>query len=84
MHPTDTDIISALAQILSEVAGVDPAEVNSGQAFADDLDLDSLTMVELAIVIEERLGVRIPEEDAGHLVTVGEMAALLQRERAAT
>jgi acyl carrier protein len=84
MQPTDTDIISTLAQILSEVAGVDPAEVAADKAFKDDLDLDSLAMVELAIVIEERLGVRIPEEEAGNLATVGEMAALLERERAAT
>lgn len=83
MQPTDTDIIGALAQILSEVAGVDPADVTAGKSFADDLDLDSLAMVEVAFVIEERLGVRIPEEQAGQLITVGEMAAVLERERAA-
>ena len=83
MQPVDTDIISTLADILSEVAGVDPAQVTAEKAFADDLDLDSLTMVELGVVIEERFGVKIPEDDAQHLGTVGDMAGLIERERAA-
>jgi acyl carrier protein len=83
MQPPDTDIISTLAHILSEVAGVDPAQITPEMAFADDLDLDSLTMVELGVVIEERFGVKIPDDEAEHLSTVGDMAGLIERERAA-
>jgi acyl carrier protein len=83
MQPPDTDIISTLAGLLSEVAGLDPAQVTAEKTFADDLDLDSLTMVELGVVIEERLGVKIPADDAEHVSTVGDMAGLIERERAA-
>jgi acyl carrier protein len=81
MQPTDTDLISTLAEILSDIAGVDPAEVTADKRFGDDLDLDSLSMVELGVAVEERLGVQIPEEEASQLVTVGDMAAYLERTR---
>lgn len=84
MPSTDTDLIAALAEILSDIAGVDPAEVTAEAEFADDLDLDSLSMVELALAVEEQLGVRIPEEEAGQLPTVGAMAAYLERARSGT
>jgi acyl carrier protein len=84
MPSTDTDLIAALAEILSDIAGVDPAEVTADKQFADDLDLDSLSMVELALAVEEQLGVRIPEEEAGQLPTVGDMAAYLERARSGT
>jgi acyl carrier protein len=84
MHPTDTGLISALAEILGDIAGVDPARVTADKQFTDDLDLDSLSMVELALEVEERLGVRIPEEDVGQLRTVGDMAAYLERTRTET
>ena len=63
---------------------MDPAEVTADKEFADDLDLDSLSMVELALAVEEKLGVRIPEEEAGQLPTVGDMAAYLERARSGT
>lgn len=84
MHPADTDLIGTLAEILSDIAGVDPAEVTADKEFADDLDLDSLSMVELALAVEEKLGVRIPEEEASQLPTVGDMAAYLERARSGT
>lgn len=77
----DTDLISTLAEILSDTAGVDPVRVSADKKFADDLDLDSLSMVELAVAVEDRLGVPIPEEDASQLITVGDMAAYLERAR---
>jgi len=82
MHPTDTDLISALGEILSDIAGVDPAQVTADKVFADDLDLDSLSMVELALAVEERFDLRIPEEAVSQLVTVGDMAAYLERAKA--
>jgi acyl carrier protein len=42
------------------------------KSLADDLDLDSLTMVEIAVHAEERLGVRIPDDDLANLKTVGD------------
>lgn len=82
MQP-DNDNVSALASILSEVAGVDPDKVTAASTFAEELDLDSLTMVEVGVALEERLGVHIADEDAEHLVTVGDMAALIERARTA-
>lgn len=78
MQPTDTDLIAVLAELLGDVAGVDPKEVTADKKFIDDLDLDSLSMVELAVAVEEKFGVRIPEQEASELVTVSDMAAYLE------
>ena len=48
------DIRTGLAEILEEVAGVPPADVTPEKSFTDDLDVDSLSMVEIALAAEER------------------------------
>ena len=57
---------------MSEVAGVDASSVTPEKSFADDLDLDSLTMVEVATAAEDQFSVRIPDADLKHLKTVGD------------
>jgi len=66
------DIVAGLAEILNEVADIDPAEVSIEKSFVDDLDVDSLSMVEVAMAAEEKFGVKIPDEQLGKLKTVGD------------
>jgi acyl carrier protein len=47
------NILEQLAEILQEVADVDPADVTPEKSFVDDLDVDSLSMVEVAMAVEE-------------------------------
>ena len=66
------EIKDGLAEILEEVAGVLPADVSEEKSFTDDLDVDSLSMVEVVVAAEEKFGVKIPDDEVQNLKTVGD------------
>jgi len=74
---TSNDVLTGLAEILHEVAGTPADKVVPGAAFDDDLNIDSLTMVEVVVACEERFAVRIPDEALETLRTVGEAVTLI-------
>lgn len=76
---TTEEIRESLAQIVDDVAGVSADEVQLDKSFLDDLDVDSLTMVEIIYACEEKFGVQIPDEDAKNLKTVGDAVAYIER-----
>ncbi|MEU7163887.1 acyl carrier protein [Streptomyces morookaense] len=67
-----TDILDALAKIVEEVTGIDSAEVTTEKSFTDDLDIDSLSMVEITVQLEDTFEVQIPDDRAAELRTVGD------------
>lgn len=72
MNGVQEEVRSGLADIVNEIAGVPLDEVLPHKSFADDLDVDSLSMVEVVVAAEERFGVAIPDEAAGGMKTVGD------------
>ena len=66
------EILKGLAEIVEEVAGVAADEVTADKSFVDDLDIDSLSMVEIAVQAEDRFGVKIPDDELANLKTVGD------------
>ena len=74
-----TQIISGLAEIIEEVTGIEPSEVTPEKSFVDDLDIDSLSMVEIAVQTEDKYGVKIPDEDLAGLRTVGDVVSYIQK-----
>ena len=68
----NTEILSGLAEIVEEVAGIDTAEVSPEKSFVDDLDIDSLSMVEIAVQAEDKFGVKIPDDELANLKTVND------------
>ena len=68
----NTEILAGLADIVEEVAGIDTAEVTADKTFVDDLDIDSLSMVEIAVQAEDKFGVKIPDDELANLKTVGD------------
>jgi len=68
-----------LAEIVNDVAGVPAEEVQMDKSFTDDLDVDSLSMVEIIYGCEEKFGISIPDEDAKNLNTVGDAVAFIER-----
>jgi len=66
------EIVAGLTEVLDEVAGTPADQVVTTAAFDADLDVDSLTMVEVVVACEERFGVRIPDEALEQLTTVGD------------
>jgi len=79
MARTEAEIISGLAEIVEEVTGIEPSEVTAEKSFVDDLDIDSLSMVEIAVQTEDRYGVEIPDEDLAKLRTVGDAVEYIQK-----
>ena len=66
------EIRSGLADIVNEVAGIPADDVQLDKSFTEDLDVDSLSMVEVVVAAEEKFGVRIPDESVKDLRTVGD------------
>ncbi len=71
------DILEGLAAIVNEVAGVPVEDVQLDKAFVDDLDIDSLSMVEVVMAAEDKWGVKIPDEEVKNLRTVGDAVAFI-------
>jgi acyl carrier protein len=67
---TDQEILEGLGEIIEEIAGVPADEVTASKSFADDLDIDSLSMVEIAVAAQDKFGVEIPDDQLKDLVTV--------------
>jgi acyl carrier protein len=71
------EILSGLADIVNEVAGVPVDDVQLEKSFTDDLDIDSLSMVEVVVAAEEKFGVKIPDDDVKNLRTVGDAVSFI-------
>jgi acyl carrier protein len=76
---TRDEITAGLAEILEEVAGVNPDDVTEGKSFTDDLDVDSLSMVEVVVAAEEKFGVKIPDDEVQNLKTVGDAVSYIEK-----
>ncbi|HEY8302549.1 MAG TPA: acyl carrier protein [Jatrophihabitans sp.] len=72
------EIREGLASILNEVADVAPGDVSDEKSFVDDLDVDSLSMVEVAMAAEEKFGVKIPDDELPKLKTVGDAVKYIE------
>jgi acyl carrier protein len=70
----NAEILTGLAEILKEVTAGAARNVTAEKSFADDLDIDSLTMVEITILAEKKFGVKIPESKLADIKTVGDAA----------
>jgi acyl carrier protein len=68
----NAEILAGLAEIVEEVAGVAQDDVTAEKSFVDDLDIDSLSMVEIAVQAEDKFGVKIPDDELANLKTVGD------------
>jgi acyl carrier protein len=73
------EILAELAQIVNEIAGVPVGDVTTEKGFLDDLDVDSLSMVEIATAAEDKFGIRIPDDDLKDLKTVGDAVRYIEQ-----
>lgn len=75
MAPEDT--FDAFKQCAVEVLQVDPSKIVPEARFAEDLDADSLDLVELVMALEERFGVNVAESELEGVQTVGQAYELV-------
>ncbi len=69
---SEQEVQDKVIQIITEQLGVDKEGVTLDSSFVNDLNADSLDMVELVMELEEQFELNIPDEDAEKITTVGE------------
>jgi acyl carrier protein len=79
MAMTDQEILEGLGEIIDEVAGVPADQVTPEKTFIDDLDIDSLSMVEIAVAAQDKFGVEIPDDKLKDLKTVQDVIDYVRR-----
>jgi len=70
-------VFATLKSAAVEVLGVDESAVTEAARFKDDLDADSLDLVELVMALEEKLDISVPEEDLEGVETIGQALDLI-------
>jgi acyl carrier protein len=75
----DQEILAGLSEIVEEIAGVPADEVTPGKSFVDDLDIDSLSMVEIAVAAQDKFGVEIPDDQLKDLTTVQDVVTYVAK-----
>ena len=79
MAMSDQEIQTGLAEIIDEVAGVPADQVTPDKTFVDDLDIDSLSMVEIAVAAQDKFGVEIPDDQLKDLSTVQDVVNFVSK-----
>ena len=69
--------LDTLKEVAAEVLSVDPDQITETARFKEDLDADSLDLVELVMGLEERFDIEVPEDDLEGVTTVGQAVDLV-------
>jgi acyl carrier protein len=81
--PTQTadqpDILRSLVAIIEDVAGIEPSELLPDRRLVEDLEIDSLSMVEIAVRAEDEFGVAIPDEAGDKVQTIRQAVAFIEQ-----
>lgn len=66
------DVMEKVREHLATELEVEPQEISEGTRFKEDLDADSLDLYELVMELEDSYGVKVSEEEASRIATVGD------------
>ena len=72
MALTQDAVLAGIKEIVVEVAGIDAGIIAMDKKFSDDLDVDSLSMVEVIVAAEEKFSVKIPDDEVTKMATVAD------------
>ncbi|MBW8010092.1 MAG: acyl carrier protein [Chloroflexi bacterium] len=72
------DTLSEIKEIIIDLLGVDADKITAEARFREDLEADSLDIVELIMAFEDKFGNEISDEDAQKITTVGEAAKYIE------
>jgi len=79
---TRDEIFSQIKDILVETLSVDEDKVTPDARFQEDLETDSLDLVELIMTMEEKFGLKITDEEAQEIKTVGDAVDFVEQRSA--
>ncbi len=75
------EIADKVKEIVSQQLDVEVAEIKEGSSFIDDLNADSLAIVELVLAFEEQFEIDIPDEDTEKIRTVGDAVSYIKERK---
>jgi acyl carrier protein len=84
MTATREEVLELVRTHLSEELGIDASGIEEASRFKEDLEADSLDLVELVVELEDRYGIRITDEEAERIKTVGQAVDFVLRNVPAT
>ncbi|MFN8382737.1 MAG: acyl carrier protein [Anaerolineales bacterium] len=73
-----SDTYTELKAIVKDLLGADEAKITMDARFREDLEADSLDLVELIMAFEDKFGAEISDEDAQKITTVGEAVRYIE------
>lgn len=82
MALSENEVLAGLAEIVSEETGLPADAVTAEKSFTDDLDVDSLSIMTIVTLAEEKFDVRIPDDSATGFVTVGDAVKFITEAQA--
>jgi len=74
------EVFENIKEIIVDLLGVDEEKVVPTAKFTEDLDADSLDIVELIMAFEDKFGNEISDEDAQKITTVGEAVSYIEKQ----
>lgn len=77
------EVMQVLRDKAVEMLEVEPDAVQEDKSFVHDLDVDSLSLVEYTMELEDAFGIELPEEELSELTTIGAFADLIMTKVAA-
>jgi acyl carrier protein len=77
MAYSEQEILAGLAEIVSEETGLPAESVLPEKSFTDDLDIDSLSMMTIVTLAEDKFSVTIPDDEVKNLVTVSDAVSFI-------
>jgi acyl carrier protein len=76
-----SDVFAEVTEIIVDLLGVDAGKIKPESRFREDLEADSLDIVELIMAMEDKFGSEISDEDAQKLTTVGEVVKYIEERK---
>lgn len=79
MALTEAEVLTGLAEIVTEETGIASDSIQLEKSFTDDLDIDSISMMTIVVNAEDKFGVKIPDDEVKNLLTVGDAVSYITK-----